>query len=306
MKAIRIHDYGDASQLRHEDVPLPEIGPDEILIKIRGAGVNPVDWKIRNGVMRQSHPLRLPAILGSDAAGTVERVGAVVSRFRPGDAVVARVSGAYAEFAAAKTDAVGRAPKSIPLPQVAALPIAAGTAWTILFDAANLKNTRKVLVQGGAGGVGTFVIQLAKLAGLHVVATTSAPNRALVESLGADAVIDYRAEDFTKKAKDVDLVIDTVGGETLKRSFGVVRKGGQLLSIVSPPDEALAREVGIDARFVRSNVTGTRLEEIGGLIDAGKIKVIIEREFPLTEARAAQQLSESGRARGKIVLRIDG
>lgn len=124
------------------------------------------------------------------------------------------------------------------------------------------------------------------------------------KSLGADQVIDYRAEDFTQKVKDVDLVLDTVGGETLKRSFGVVRKGGQLLSIVSPPDEALAKEHGIDARFVRSNVTGTRLEEVGGLVDQGKVKVIIEREFPLTEAKAAQSLSETGRARGKIVLRV--
>lgn len=304
MKAIRIHDYGDANVLLYEDVPQPEIGPDEVLIKIHGAGVNPVDWKIRNGAMRQTRPLRFPAILGSDAAGTVERVGAAVSRLKPGDPVVARVDGAYSEFAAVKTDAVGRAPKSIPLVQVAALPIAAGTAWTVLFEAANLKNAHRILVQGGAGGVGIFVIQLAKLAGLHVVATTSTPNRALVESLGADQVIDYRAEDFTRNVKDVDLVIDTVGGETLKRSFGVVRKGGQLLSIVSPPDEALVGEYGIEARFVRSNITGTRLEEIGGLIDAGKIKVIIEREFPLAEAKAAQLLSESGHARGKIVLRV--
>lgn len=304
MKAIRIHDYGDADVLRYEDAPQPEIGPDEVLIKIHAAGVNPVDWKIRSGAMRQARPLKFPAILGSDAAGTVERVGAVVSRFKPGDPVVARVDGAYAEYAAVKTDAVGRAPKSIPLVQVAALPIAAGTAWTVLFEAADLKSTRKILVQGGAGGVGTFIIQMAKLAGLHVTATTSTANRALVESLGADRVIDYREEDFTTNVKEFDLVVDAVGGDTLKRSFGVVRPGGQLLSIVSPPDEALAKEHGIEARFVRSNITGTRLEEIGGLIDAGKLKVIIEKEFPLAEAKAAHVLSESGRARGKIVLRV--
>jgi NADPH:quinone reductase-like Zn-dependent oxidoreductase len=304
MKAIRIHDYGGADVLRYEDAPLPELGPDEVLIKVHGAGVNPVDWKIRSGAMRQARPLRFPAILGADAAGTVERVGPVVSRFRPGDAVVARVEGAYAEFAAVKTDAVGRAAKSIPLAHVAALPIAAGTAWTVLFEAAKLATGARILIQGGAGGVGTFAIQLAKLAGFHVAATTSTANRALVESLGADRVIDYRAEDVARVARDFDLVFDTVGGETLKGSFGLVRKGGQLLSIVGPPDEAQAKEYGIDARFVRSNITGTRLEEICGLIDAGKIKVVIEREFPLAEAKAALALSETGRTRGKIVLRI--
>jgi NADPH:quinone reductase-like Zn-dependent oxidoreductase len=304
MKAIRIHDYGNADVLRYEEAPLPEPGPDEVLIKIHGAGVNPVEWKIRNGAMRQARPLKFPAILGSDAAGTVERVGAVVSRFRPGDAVVARVDGAYAEFAAVKTDAVGRAATSIPLAHVAALPIAAGTAWTTLFETAKLAKGARILIQGGAGGVGTFAIQLAKLAGFHVTATTSTANVALVQSLGADRVIDYRTEDFTRTAKDMDLVFDTVGGETLKRSFAIVRKGGQLLSIVSPPDEALAKEQGIDARFVRSNVTGTRLEEICGLIDAGKIKVVIEREFPLADAKAALALSEAGHVHGKIVLRV--
>jgi NADPH:quinone reductase-like Zn-dependent oxidoreductase len=304
MKAIRIHEYGNADVLRYEDVPQPDIASDGVLIKIHAAGVNPVDWKIRNGAMRQVRPLSFPAIVGADAAGTVERVGAAVSRFKPGDAVVAHVDGAYAEYAAVKTDAVGRAPTSIPLTKVAALPIAAGTAWTVLFEAANLRETSRVLVLGGAGGVGTFAIQLAKIAGLHVIATTSTPNRALVESLGADEVIDYRVDDVARKVKDVDLVIDTVGGEAQKGAFGVVRSGGQLLSIVAPPDEALAKEHGIDARFIRSNITGTRLEEISGLIDAGKIKVIIEREFPLADAKAAHLLSEAGRARGKIILAV--
>jgi NADPH:quinone reductase-like Zn-dependent oxidoreductase len=304
MKAIRIHDYGNADVLRFEDAPVPEPAPDEVLIKIHGAGVNPVEWKIRNGVMRQARPVRFPAILGSDAAGTVERVGAVVSRFHPGDAVVARVEGSYAEYAVAKTDAVGRAAKSVPLTHVAALPIAAGTAWTVLFEVAKLSKGARILVQGGAGGVGIFAIQLAKLAGWHVIATTSAGNRALVQSLGADQVIDYQTEDFTRAVKDVDLVIDTVGGDTQKRSFGVVKKGGQLLSIVSPPDEAQAKEHGIDARFVRSNILGSRLEEICSLIDAGKIKIVIERELPLSEAKEALALSEAGHVHGKIVLRV--
>jgi NADPH:quinone reductase-like Zn-dependent oxidoreductase len=304
MKAIRIHDYGDADQLRYEDAPIPELAPDEVLIRIHGAGVNPADWKSREGLMRQVRPLHFPAILGADAAGIVEKVGAVVSRFKSGDAVVARVNGAYAEFAAIKTDAVGRAPKSIPLAHAAGIPIAAGTAWTVLFETADLKNTKTILIQGGAGGVGTFAIQLAKLAGLRVIATTSTANRNFVASLGADHVIDYTKEDVARVVEGVDLVLDTVGGAVLKQSLPLVRKGGQLLSIVAPPDEVAAKERGVEARFVRSNLTGIKLEEIGGLIDTGKVKIVVEREFPLAEAKAAHKLSETGHVRGKIILRV--
>ena len=200
--------------------------------------------------------------------------------------------------------AICRTPTMLDCERVCALPVAAGTAWTALFEYIDPANVKTVLVQGGAGGVGTFAIQLAKLAGLHVIATTSGPNRALVESLGADEVIDYRSEDFTRKVKDVDLVLDTVGGDTQKQSYSVLRKGGTLLTIVGQPDAALAREHGVEAKFVRANVTGTRLEEISGLIDAGKIQVIVEKEFPLSDAKAAHLLSESGRARGKILLRV--
>jgi NADPH:quinone reductase-like Zn-dependent oxidoreductase len=304
MKAVRIHEYGDAGVVKYEDAPSPEIGPDGILIKVAAAGVNPVDWKIRNGLMKAVRPLQFPAILGGDVAGTVERVGSVVTRFKPGDAVVARVEGAYAELAAAKTDAVGPAPKSIPIEHAAGIPIAAGTAWTVLFDFARLAPGQKVLVHGGSGGVGTFAIQFAKLAGIHVIATSSAANAALLKSLGADEVIDYRSEDFTARVTNVDLVLDNVGGETLQKSYGVVRKGGLLLTIVSPPDEGLAKEHGVVARFERGNINGIRLQEISGLIDAGKVQVVIEKELPLSEAKAALALSESGRARGKIILNV--
>jgi NADPH:quinone reductase-like Zn-dependent oxidoreductase len=304
MKAVRIHEYGDAGVLKYEDAAVPEIGPDGVLIRVRAAGVNPVDWKIRKGLMKAMRPLQFPAIVGFDAAGTVERVGAVVTRLKAGDPVVARVDGAYAEFAAAKTDAVALAPKSIPLAHAAGLPIAAGTAWTLLFDAAQLVAGQKVLIHGGSGGVGTFAIQFARLAGLHVIATTSAANVKLVKSLGADEVIDYRAGNFATRVKDVDLLLDTVGGETLKNSYGVVRKGGLLLTIASPPDEALALQHGITARFERNAVTGIKLQEISGLIDTGKMQVIVEKELPLAEARAAHELSETGRVRGKIILNV--
>jgi NADPH:quinone reductase-like Zn-dependent oxidoreductase len=304
MKAIRIHEYGAPDVLKYEDAPIPDIGPDGVLIRVRAAGVNPVDWKIRKGLMTAVRPLQFPAVVGADVAGTVERVGVVVNRFKSGDAVVARVDGAYAEFAAVKTDAVSPAPKSIPLEHAAALPIAAGTAWTLLFDAARIAPGQRVLIHGGAGGVGTFAVQLAKLAGLHVITTCSALNASLVKSLGADEVIDYRNENFAAKAKDVDLVLDNVGGATLKESYGVVRKGGLLLTIASPPDEVLAKQHGITARFERGVVNGIRLQEIGGLIDIGKLRVIVDTEFPLNEAAAAHEMSEAGHARGKIILNV--
>lgn len=304
MKAVRIHEYGNATVLKYEDAPVPDIGPDGVLIRVRAAGVNPVDWKIRKGLMKAVRPLQFPAVVGADVAGTVERVGALVTRLKPGDAVVARVEGAYAEFAAAKTDAVGPAPKSMPLEHAAGLPIAAGTAWTVLFDAARLSSGQCVLIHGGAGGVGTFAVQLAKLAGLYVIATSSAANVRLVKSLGADEAIDYRSGDFAAKMKDVDFVLDSVGGDTLKSSYGVVRKGGLLLSIVSPPDEELAKQYGITARFERGNINGTRLQELAGLIDVGKLQVIVEKEFPLSDAAYAHELSEAGHVRGKIILNV--
>jgi len=304
MKAVRIHEYGDASVLKYEDAPVPEIGADGVLIRVRAAGVNPVDWKIRKGLMKVVRPLRFPIIIGADVAGTVDRVGALVTRFRTGDAVVARVEGAYAQFAAAKTDAVAPAPKGIPLEHAAGLPVAAGTAWTLLFDAARLVPRQRVLVHAGAGGVGSFAVQFAKLASLYVIATSSAANVALVKSLGADEVIDYRHENFAAKVKDIDVVLDTVGGETLKNSYGVVRKGGLLLTIVSPPDEALAQQHGITARLERGNVNGIRLEEISRLIDVGKVRIVLEKEYPLKEARAAHELSERGHVRGKVILNV--
>jgi NADPH:quinone reductase-like Zn-dependent oxidoreductase len=306
MKAIRIHEYGGPEVLKYEDAPTPDIGPDGVLIRVRAAGVNPVDWKIRKGLMAAVRPLSFPAVAGADVSGTVERVGALVSRLKPGDSVVARVDGAYAEFAAVKTDAVSLAPKSIPLEHAAGLPIAAGTAWTLLFDATRVAPGQRVLIHAGAGGVGIFAVQFAKLAGLHVIATCSAANVALVKSLGADEVIDYRKTDFAAAVRDVDLVLDSVGGATLKESYGVVRKGGLLLTIASPPDEALAKQYGITARFERGVINGIRLQEIGELIDIGKLRVIIENEFPLNEAAKAQELSEAGHVRGKIILNVAG
>lgn len=304
MKAIRIHEYGDASVLTYEDAPVPAVGPDQMLIRIAGAAVNPIDWKIRKGLYKAVRPVQFPAIIGYDVAGTVAEVGPLVTRFRPGDAVVARVNGGYAEFGVASSDRVAPAPTTLPLAHAAGLPIAAGTAWQVLFDTAQLRAGQTVVIHAGAGGVGGFAVQLAKIAGLHVIATASAANAELVRSLGAEMVIDDRVHDLGSVAHDVDLVFDTVGAPAQARSWKVIRKGGRLITIAAPPDEAAAAAHGVIASFDRLDLNGARLGEIAGLIDAGKLRLLVEREFPLAEARAAQELSEAGHSRGKIILTV--
>ena len=303
MKAIRIHAYGETDVLVPEDAPMPDIGADGVLIRVSGIGINPVDWKIRKGLMQAARPLRFPAILGQDVSGHVERVGPLVARFKPGDRVVAtRVPGAYAEYAAAVSDRVAPAPESIPLTHAAGLPVGAGTAWQVLFDAGQLRAGQRVLIHAAAGGVGAFAVQLAHLAGAHVIATASGGNVDLVRSLGADEVIDYRGTDFAKAARDVDLVFDTVGGETQTRSFGVIRQGGRLITIASPPDMEAAKAHGVTASFERLDLNGARLGEIAGLVDRGKLRVLVDRELPLSQAVEAHRMSETGHTRGKIIL----
>ena len=304
MKAIRIHAYGEADALVFEDAPMPEIGADGVLIRTVGIGVNPVDWKVRKGAMHAQRPLSFPAIMGQDVSGHVERVGPLVTRFKPGDAVVARATAAYAEYVAAISDRVAPAPTSIPLAHAAGLPIAAGTAWQVLFDAARLRPCDRVLIHAAAGGVGAFAVQLAHLAGVHVIATASGGNVDLVRSLGADEVIDYRSTDFTTVVRDVDLVFDTVGGETQKRSLDVIRAGGRLITIASPVDMELAKSRGVTASFERLDLNGARLGESAGLVDQGRLRVLVEREFPLSQAAEAHRLSETGHTRGKIILTV--
>jgi NADPH:quinone reductase-like Zn-dependent oxidoreductase len=304
MKAVRIHEYGDASVLRYEDVPIPTIGPDEVLIKVRAAGVNPADCKLRSGVFRDKRPIQFPVILGTDVAGTIEEVGALVTRFHKGNRVISRVENSYAEFVAAKTDFVSRAPANVRLEQAGGIPVASGVAWLMLFEGAKLRAGQSVLVHAGAGGVGGYAVQLAKLAGATVYATCSRVNGDLVSSLGADAVIDYRTEDFVSRVRNVDVVLDTIGGETQLRSWGVLREGGVLVSIVSPPSDELAKKHGASGRFGRRDINGAILENVVGLIESDKIKVSVDREFALQDARLAHEYSETGHARGKIILLV--
>jgi NADPH:quinone reductase-like Zn-dependent oxidoreductase len=307
MKAITIHDFGGPEVLNYEEVPVPEIGPDEALIKVHSCGVNPIDWKVRQGASRGRVHYDMPLILGWDVSGTVEEVGPLVKTFKRGDKVFARPStnknGGYAEFVAIKSMEMAFAPKILPLEHAAGVPLAAQTAWVGLFEIGSLRPGQSVLIHGASGGVGSFAVQLAKIAGARVIATTSTKNVSMVRSLGADEVIDYSTGDFQKVVKEMDMVYDTVGGETQARSWEVLRKGGMLVATVAM-DENAASAHGVIGRSYLLTSNGARLRDIGELIDRGRINVIIEREFPLAEAKAAHQLSQAGHVSGKIILRV--
>jgi len=309
MKAVRIYEYGDPGVLRYEEAPLPLIGADEVLVRVHSAAVNPADCQIRRGDYRHLMPRPLPFIPGWDAAGIVEVVGSAVSSWVPGARVFAMADmsrdGAYAEFLAVRAAHLAPAPATLPLEQAAGVPLAALTAWKALFDEGGLQRGQTILVHAGAGGVGQFAIQLARRAGARVLATASAQHAELVRSLGADEVIDYRAVDFRTRARDLDLVIDTVGGETRERSWNTLRRGARLIAVaMPPPDEAAASAAGVVGRMVAVMPDGARLARISELIDKQELRVVIDREFPLVQAAEAHRRSEGRHARGKIILRI--
>jgi NADPH:quinone reductase-like Zn-dependent oxidoreductase len=307
MKAVRIHAFGNSGVLKYEDAPLPEIGPDEVLVKVHACGVNPVDWKIREGFMEPMVHHTLPLTLGWDVAGTVEKTGNLVKRFKKDDPVFCRPdtsrNGGYAEYIAVKTIDLALAPQSIPFDQAAGIPLASQAAWMALFEVAGLREGQKVLIHGASGGVGTFAVQLAKIAGAYVIGTASAKNIAMVKSLGANEVIDHTSEDFSKKLSGIDVVFDTIGGETQAKSWGVLRKGGVLVSSVGADEKAAAAH-GVTGRSFMLISNGARLQEIATLVDNGKLRVFVEKVFPLAEAKAAQDLSQTGHARGKIILKV--
>jgi len=305
MKAVQIHSFGGPEVLRLEEIPRPEPKPDELLVRILAAGVNPVDWKIREGRMGR---IPLPAILGSDFSGEIEALGPGVTEFRVGEpvfGVVADESGSYAEYAVAPVSQVVEKPSALSHVEAAALPIASLTAWQALFDAANLRPGQKVLIHAAAGGVGSFAVQFARWKGAQVIGTASAQHIARVRELGAQEVINYREERFEEVVQDVDVVLDTVGGDTQERSWKVLRKGGILVSIVQPPSPEAAAARGVRSTFLRSNhQRKDELNEISQLVVSGQIKVFVGATLPLSEARQAQELSQDGHTEGKIVLRM--
>jgi NADPH:quinone reductase-like Zn-dependent oxidoreductase len=332
MKAFVVDRYGRKNDIRAGDMPLPEPREDDVLIQIHAAGVNPVDSKIRDGEFKLILPYRLPLILGNDLAGVVVRVGSRVRRFKPGDEVYARPHkdriGTFAEFIAVKEDGVALKPTALTMEEAASIPLVGLTAWQALIEKGQLKRGQKVLIHAGSGGVGTFAIQLAKHVGATVATTTSERNIELVKRLGADIVIDYKKDDFSAILKDYDVVLDTQGGNALEKSLRVLKPGGKLIGIAGPPDRDFAKEMGfswflktvmrflsyrirkaakrheVSYSFVFMRPDGGQLSQIATLIDAGAIKPVIDRVFPFASTKEALTYVETGRVKGKVVIKI--
>jgi len=299
MKVVKIYQYGGREVLQFEEAQEPIPGPKEILIKIKAIGMNPIDWKTRQGYMKEK--IKLPFTLGWDLAGIVEGLGEEVTKFQLDDEVYAMTElikgGCNAEYVIVHENFVALKPKSLNFEEAAAVPLAALTAWQALFDVANLQANQKVLIHAGSGGVGSFAIQFAKEKGAFVTTTTSSNNIERVKKLGADEVLDYTHVDFVSHCKDSDVVLDTVGKEVQDRSFECLKPEGKLVTIVA---------LNNPERGIRTLVepNGARLAQIASLIDAGKIKPLIDRIMMFKELAAAHELSESGHAKGKIVLRV--
>lgn len=308
MKAVQIHQYGGKEVLQYEDCPVPSISDNQILIKVVATSVNPVDWKIREGYLKQVIDYPMPFIPGWDVAGIVEKAGSKVSQFAIGDAVYSRPditkNGTYAEYIAVDAAEVASKPATLSFMEAASLPLAGITAWEALFTAGKLQAGQTVLIHGGSGGVGSLAVQLAKDKGAKVISTTSEKNHAFVSSLGADEVIDYTSVDFKTVVKDVDVVFDTIGGQVQEDSFEVLKSGGTLVSIVATPDPDKAAQRDIRTEFVMIEPNAAILAELGELVDRGRVRPIVGAEFGLKDIAKAHELSQSGRARGKIVIHV--
>jgi NADPH:quinone reductase-like Zn-dependent oxidoreductase len=308
MKAVQIHQYGGRDALTVEEIEIPEINADDLLVRVVASSVNPVDWKIREGYLKDLLPHHLPLTLGWDVAGIVEKTGSNVQGFKVGDEVFSRPdiarNGTYAEYIAVKADEVAIKPKTISFNEAASLPLAGITAWEALFDAANLQAEQKVLIHAASGGVGTLAVQLAKWKGAYVYATTSEKNIPFVTSLGADEVINYRDVNFKDVISGVDVVFDTVGDQVQEDSWSVLKPGGVLVSVVTPPSEERAQKEGVTAKFVFIQPNANILKQLADLVDRSSVRPVIAKEFALPDVKKAHELSESGRTVGKIVLHV--
>lgn len=334
MKAFVLERYGKKRALRMADMPVPELRDDEVLVQVHAAGLNLLDSKIRDGEFKLILPYRLPLILGHDVAGEVVKVGRNVRQFKTGDPVYARADdfriGTFAEFAAVKEASLAPKPHGLTMEEAASIPLVALTAWQALVEIAGLKQGQKVFIQAGSGGVGTFAIQLAKHLGATVATTTGTTNVALVKSLGADVVIDYKTQDFEDVLHDYDVVLNSQDGKTLEKSLRILRRGGKLISISGPPDPAFgkaieapgfvrlvirllssgvrrkARSRGVDYSFLFMKANGHQLREITRLFDAGAVRPVMDRVFPFEATNEAMAYVEAGRAKGKVVVKVLG
>jgi NADPH:quinone reductase-like Zn-dependent oxidoreductase len=292
--------------LKFEEVPRPEPKEDEVLVRVIASGVNPADPLTLSGKYAREFGTHLPLIPGYDIAGVVEKMGAKVTNLKAGDAVYGypTFGGGWADYVTVKQWEVAAKPKTLNFAEAAAVPMCALTAWQALVDTAQLHPGQTILVHGGSGGVGSFAVQIAKARGARVIATASTANQDLLKQLGADVAIDYTKTRFEDVAKDVDAVLDPVGKETLARSYGVVKKGGIVMSLVARPDPVELEKRGIRGAAISVHPDAEDLAEIARLIDAGKIKPVVTEVLPLSEAIAAQRQAETHHTRGKLVLRI--
>lgn len=313
MKAVRMHDYGTSEVLRLEKVPVPTPAAGQVRIRVHAAGVNPIDWKVRAGRLKRNYAVTLPHILGRDVAGRIDAVGKGVAHWKVGDPVIALVplkpagGGAFSEYVVVTAQDVAPKPARLSFEEAAGIPVAALAAWRTLIEVADVQRGQRVLIHGGAGGVGSAAVQLALWRGAHVIATASERNHEYLKSIGADATIDYRATRFEDVVKDADVVLDTVGADTLRRSVGIVREGGVLLSIVGMPSSQACGERKIrcpNPDDDEPDYAGERLARIGELYDSGQLKMTLQTVLPLEQASKALELSEAGHTRGKIVLRV--
>jgi NADPH:quinone reductase-like Zn-dependent oxidoreductase len=305
MRAVRFHEYGPPSVLVVDEIDRPEPKAGDVLIQVHAAGVNPIDWKMRAGYLQQYMPVTLPHTPGLDVAGVVVSVGEGVSDFTAGARVFGRGTGTYAEYSAAPITTIAHIPEGVSFEQAATLHVGGVTAWLGLFDSGHLEAGQRVLVQGGAGGVGAIAVQLAHWKGAYVIATTSTANVDFVRSLGADEVIDYTSVNVEDAVLDVDVVLDTVGGEVTAQSWGALKPGGILVTVVGTADADVASKRGARTEAIRRVAeTSPILEDLGALVASGALKPEIQRVFPLDDAVDAQAASETGHGRGRILLRV--
>jgi NADPH:quinone reductase-like Zn-dependent oxidoreductase len=306
MKAVVAHEYGGPEVLKFEEVPRPEPKENEALVRVIASGVNPADPLTLSGKYAREFGTHLPLIPGYDIAGVVEKTGAKITKLKVGEAVYGypTFGGGWAEYVTVTEGEVAAKPASLSFTEAAAVPMGALTAWQALVDTAHLHAGQTILIHGGSGGVGSFAVQIAKARGARVIATASTANQNLLKQLGADVAIDYTKARFEDIAKDVDAVLDPVGKETLALSYGVVKKGGIVMSLVALPNRAELEKRGIRGAAISVHADAEDLAEIAHLIDTGKIKPIVTQVLPLSEAIEAQRQAATHHTRGKVVLRI--
>lgn len=332
MKALTFKRYGKTPEIGITEVPRPTLRPDEMLVKVHAAGLNPIDNMITTGMFKPVLKFQLPAVMGSDLAGVIVEVGGSVTRFKPGDEVFASLfdqgTGSLAEFAVVPQDLAARKPANLDFVQAASVPMVGLTSWQALKERADVQTGQRVFIPAGSGGIGTFAIQLAKHLGAYVGTTTSTANVALVKSLGADDVIDYKKQEFEQVLQGYDVVLGTIRGNALEKSIGILKPGGKIISLIGPLDAAFAQarklsfvlelifglmsrkiirmaaKKDVDYSFLFVRPDGEQLNEIGALIDAGHIHPVVDKVFPFVQAKQALEYLSQGRSKGKVVVRM--